>query len=139
MTRHSVLAVLSPRIFREPSLLNTLLLFEQFMDGPEARKRCHTSDTRHDYISDKERHKAKNHSRHGKSPPTAFPEMVFRLDDNRVEQAYYEKGRKTYDNTGKIHYSKFNEIKIMIFPVFLIDKYPDTLFFQGFLTNFIDY
>lgn len=67
------------------------------MDGPETGECCHARDAGKSDVVDEERERPESDASEGECPPAFLAEIVFRLDDYRMEQSYYEKGRQTYD------------------------------------------
>ena len=80
----------------EPAPFHAFLLLEEFVDGPEAGKGGHAADAGPEGAVEEQREGTEKHSGQGEGPPAALAEVIFRLDDDGMEKADYEEGRKTY-------------------------------------------
>ena len=107
---NSIFSVLFCRLFvfllrflREPAFANTFALLEKFEYRPETRE---TEDAEQHWKIDvfhKERAYAACNSEDEKHRPTLDAEMVFALDDDRVEQADAKKCPQPEYDAVKIH------------------------------------
>ena len=101
------------RVFREPAFPYALFLLEELEDGPEGREGDDPADCRPGETVAAEQYGEHEEEDAGqeKNPPASFPEMIFSLDYQRVEQAYYQECTETDYNASeiiKIHNQNFS-------------------------------
>ena len=75
------------RIAGEPSFLDPLALFEQFADTPERRSAPDGQQRGPEQFAHGDRGGNRPDARQKEQPPDAHPEIVFALDDERMEDA----------------------------------------------------
>lgn len=81
------------RIHRKPSFKYPFPLFEDFQNAPEWRASRHAEYGRDKRTGRQQRTDEENATGGGKCPPATGAEIIFRLDDNGVEQTDYEECR----------------------------------------------
>ena len=101
------------RVFREPAFPYALFLLEELEDGPEGREGDNPADCRPGETVAAEQYGEHEEEDAGQeeNPPASFPEMIFSLDYQRVEQAYYQECTETDYNASeiiKIHNQNFS-------------------------------
>ena len=85
------------RVARKPSFAHTLLLLKQFMYAPEARKAHHAEQGTEIGVAHKQGGSHQRQPHEQEYPPRACPKIVFRLDDDGMEQTYDNKGGEAYE------------------------------------------
>lgn len=96
------------RVFREPSLFDSLFLCKQFVDAPQAGETHDAEQSREDDSFHEYRPRERSHPRHKEYPPAAHTHVIFALYDNGVEQPDDEKGSQSDNNAREMVY--FNKI-----------------------------
>lgn len=91
------------RSLREPSLLYPAALMYKLEYAPERREGHYTHKSGDDDALDQQRCCTEGKSAQGKEPPASESKIVFSLDDQGMEKAYYKKGGQTDQKSVKIH------------------------------------
>ena len=90
--------------FGEPTSLYTLLLFEELADAPEGGGSEDAEERREIDVGDEESRHATPETYNQIDNPGTGAEIVFRLDDDWVPNAYREKGHYGYCYACEVHY-----------------------------------
>ena len=97
------LIVFSFGIFGEPSFSHPFALFEEFNYRPEAGEGYHAEENGGNGGCHEQRPREANSGQQQEHPPAACPEIIFRLDNDGMEEPYAQEGGKAYDDSCKIH------------------------------------
>lgn len=87
LIRRDMALPLPLRIAREPAFGHPFFLLEQLQDGPETGESDHSDKGGDDDVADKERACRRTCSSQQKDPPATLPEIIFSLDDYRMEDS----------------------------------------------------
>ena len=93
----------APGVHGEPSFLDALVLLEDLEDSPKGRKAYHAQQNTHMLVGSEHRGHQSQQADNQKSPPGTTAKIIFRLDDDGVEDANTQKSCKSYDYSCKIH------------------------------------
>ena len=91
------------RVHGEPSFLHAFLLLEDFQDAPEAGTAYDAQDRAQDAVLYGQAGGYEDYAGQGEGPPAFRAEMIFALDDYRVEKPDYQKCRHRYYESCEIH------------------------------------
>ena len=90
-------------ILRKPSLFYPLFLLKQFQNTPPARKPRYRKSPRQYLARGNQGPAQKHNSRHSKKRPDLFGKIVFRFNNNRMEQPNNQKSQCTHNQALPIH------------------------------------
>ena len=95
--------MLAAGIGGEPAFGYTATLLEDFQDAPEAGTAYYAQDRAQDAVLHGQAGGYEDYAGQGEGPPAFRAEMIFALDDYRVEKPDYEKRGHRYYESCEIH------------------------------------
>lgn len=87
----------------EPALPYAVMLLVQFQDAPETGEGNDAKDDAHIFIRDEQRGNEGSNAGHEEGRPALLAEVVFALDDQRMEDSDGQKRGETDDESDVVH------------------------------------